>query len=673
MHGKHLLSLFSILIINVTALLAQEGDSTVIVIDEVMVTGVRESNPDRTSLHLNGIGVTTIQQHGAFNLSDALAQQPGISQLSTGPGISKPVIRGLYGNRVLVLVSSMKFDNQQWQDEHGLGLSEVGVKRLELITGPAAVLYGSDAIGGVINVIEDVPLPQERSITISNRFYSNTLGNATDISWKKQRDNHWLRLVAGYETHADYADGNNDRVLNSRFTGVYAKAGAGFEKNNWRSSFNYHFSLNQFGFILPDLGSFFTPDARWSRSMEGPHHIVMFNLLAWENRVKLKNSTLKLNLGFQSNQRKEDEGGGSISLNMHLLSVPYSVQWIHRVSGHMELIVSHIGTFENNTNYGGRVLIPDANMLEEGVAVFIKESREKFVYELGVGGHIKFIKTFATGILNTDPDKEIQPFATTKSSVNGMAGISYLPNKHWVIKTNASTGHRAPNLAELSSNGLHEGTYQYEIGDPGLKNEQNLNAEVSVAFASSWIDVSASAYFNHFFSYIYLTPTAEEYFGFQIYRYLQDQANLAGGEAVLKIHPAPIKGLEWKQTFSLVKGWLLNGENLPYIPANKWAHELRYTSHIKDKVRNAYVFVSCTQVFQKDEVAPGETVTPQYFLLGAGVGGSIKVGQQYLDIFLSGNNLLNKTYTSHLSRLKAYGINNMGRNLMLTIRIPIYY
>ncbi|CAN5239428.1 TonB-dependent receptor [soil metagenome] len=651
---------------------AQSQDTSV-VITEVLVTGVRDSKQDQTSLHLTSISKTSIEQTGAFNLSDALSREPGVSQMTTGPAISKPIIRGLYGNRVLILVSSLKFDNQQWQDEHGLGLPDLGIARIELITGPASVLYGSDAIGGVVNVIEDQPNTGERSLTVHHRLYSNTLGDNISLGYKRQKNNHWWRVWAGYENHGDYSDGNNTRVLNSRFNGIYSKLGTGFTRGNWKSSFNYHFSLNQYGFILADLGTFFAPDARWSRSMAGPHHIVMLNLVAWENRITLKRSALKLNLGFQSNQRKEDEGGGSISLNMHLVSVPHSVQWIRPLNVRTELIISQIGSFENNTNYGGRKLIPDANMLEEGVAAFLKKSHEKWVLEVGAGVHLKYIKTFPTGILNTNPDRGILPFTKTNTSANGMAGISYLPNNHWRIKANVSSGHRAPNLAELSTNGLHEGTYQYEIGDPTLRNEQNINSEVGVAFKSAWLDVQINGYINQFFSFIYLAPSGEDYVGFQVFRYYQDKARLTGGEAVVKFRPVPVKGLEWTQTFSTVNGQLANGNYLPYIPANQWKHDIRYTFDVKDKLKQLYVFVSGNYVMKKTQVAVGETTTPAYFLLGAGLGGTIKVGKQRLEIYLSGQNLLNKNYYSHVSRLKAYGIYDMGRNLVLSVKIPINF
>src|SRR6266496_1063219 len=163
---------------------AQEKD-TIPVLQEVVVSGIRSSTVKETSLNIRSLSVQTIRQMGALNISDALSKLPGISQLNTGPAISKPVIRGLYGNRVLAVLSGLKFDNQQWQDEHGLGLSDVGIDRIEIIKGAASLLYGSEAMGGVINIIEEKNAPVGKiQGDVSTRFFSNTLGITGDVGIK---------------------------------------------------------------------------------------------------------------------------------------------------------------------------------------------------------------------------------------------------------------------------------------------------------------------------------------------------------------------------------------------------------------------------------------------------------------------------------------------------------
>src|ERR1051326_9145497 len=198
---------------------AQKKD-TIPVLQEVVVSGIRSSTVKETSLNIRSLSVQAIRQMGALNISDALSKLPGISQLNTGPAISKPVIRGLYGNRVLAVLSGLKFDNQQWQDEHGLGLTDVGIDRIAVIKGPASLLYGSEAIGGILNIIEELPnRPAEKTADMNVGLFSNTYGLSFDAGLKSATQKRNWGLRVGLNSNADYSDGNNTRIQNSRFAG----------------------------------------------------------------------------------------------------------------------------------------------------------------------------------------------------------------------------------------------------------------------------------------------------------------------------------------------------------------------------------------------------------------------------------------------------------------------
>src|ERR1700741_376765 len=168
---------------------------------EVVIYGKNNSSSDKTANTISQLDVTDMRSGGALNLSDGISKIPGVSQLTTGPGISKPVIRGLYGNRVQTVLYGLRFDNQQWQDEHGLGLSDVGIDRVEIIKGAASLLYGSEAMGGVINIIEEKSAPINTvKADLSTRFFSNTLGNASDIGVKGARQKFNWRLRIGEDS-----------------------------------------------------------------------------------------------------------------------------------------------------------------------------------------------------------------------------------------------------------------------------------------------------------------------------------------------------------------------------------------------------------------------------------------------------------------------------------------
>ena len=655
-------------------LFAQRVDTTAHVMQEVIVTGLKETQRSETAMDISEMTTADMRRLASFNISDALTRIPGISQLSTGLAISKPVVRGLYGNRILVLLSGLRFDNQQWQDEHGMGLSDIGIDRVEVIKGPMAVLYGTDAVGAVINVIEEKRAQEGKiEVDFNTRFHSNTLGTLTDIGIKGARNNIWWRVRAGVENHADYSDGNNTRVLNSRSDGYYLKGTFGAEGKNWSSENNYHFSYNDFGFILGDIRQFMTEDARWTRKLNGPFHRVILNVISSRNRINLKNSILKIDGGFQSNSRAENEGGGQISLNMLLTSALYHLEWIKPVKDNLEFILSQNSSYENNTNYGARKLIPDAHIFQANVSGYIKYHTKIITIETGAGVNADYIKTLLTPLVNT-PDRDIHPFSRFRASANGLFGITINPTEGFNIKFNAATGLRAPNLAELSSNGLREGTYHFEIGDVNLKNEQNLNLDLCISQNAKWFGYSVSGYVNMFSKFIYLTPTSETIYGFNIYRYRQQNAIFTGTDGEVYFTPqGALRGLQLDLEGSYIYSIGRDGNYIPFTPAPKLSPSISYTRDLTKNVKGFFVKLGFDRVFAQNRIAPGEIATPAYYLMNASIGSEVILKKCRLILSITGLNLLNQAYYDHLSRLKEFGLLNMGRDIAFNISIPLSF
>ncbi|MBS1781117.1 MAG: TonB-dependent receptor [Bacteroidetes bacterium] len=651
---------------------AQTKDTTVL--NEVVVSGIQEQNSKQTSLNIESYSLQQLENKIPYNLSDALTNIPGVSQLNTGNAISKPVIRGLYGNRILILLSGLRFDNQQFQDEHGLGLSQIGIDRVELIKGPASILYGTDAVGGIINIIEEAPFRQGEHTDATVRLYSNTLGTLTDVGYSKRSGQHWWRVRGGVETNADYKDGNGERVLDSRNKGYYFKTGVGFNKRRWTQNNSYNFSYNQYGFILDGNSVLQEPGDRYSRSMAGPHHNVMLNVFSSQNTIRLSTSDIKFNIGAQSNRRKEDEGGGEISLDMHLLSILENFKWEKSFSAKLNFVVNQQSTFEKNTNYGKRILIPDANMLENNLSCFLQYHSRKMILEAGVGLNNKYIRTFNTGILNigsmNTPDTSMHAFTRDRNAFNALLGASYNPIRWLNIKLNISSGNRSANLAELSSNGLHEGVYRCEIGDPNLKMEQNVNSGLTAEVNSKKVFLSGSAFYNYFANYIYLTRSGKpDWYGFERYMYTQQNATLYGGELVgiAKFN----RHLQLKETYTVTRGVLQSGDDLPFIPAAKTTTSIKFDTDINDQWSGLYFEPSFEYTFRQDHPAQFETSTADYGLVNVTAGITSAKNNSEIHYSISCRNLLDKAYVDHLSRLKYYGINNPGINIVLSVHIQL--
>ncbi|WP_276134252.1 TonB-dependent receptor plug domain-containing protein [Polluticoccus soli] len=643
-------------------------------LQEVVISGIEATTSRQSCLNIVPLSRTELEFTSPNNLSDALSTVPGINQMRTGIAISKPVIRGLYGNRVLVLLSGLRFDNQQFQDEHGLGLSQIGIDRVEVIKGPASILYGTDAVGGIINIIEETPDLQGKFLDVNTRMYSNTLGTLTNVGYSSLKNNKWWRIRAGIETHADYLDGKGDRVLNSRNNGYYLKAGYGFKKGSWEQNNAYNFSYSQMGFIMEGLPQFFDEDNRGARAMSGPHHNVLLNVFSSQNTFDLKSSKLKINAGIQSNRRKEDEGGGEISLDMHLLSLLENARWEKPVSNNLQFVVNQQLTYENNTNYGKRILIPDAQMAENNLGAFLHYNLNKVVIEAGAGYNYKRIQTFKTGILNVGndntPDTSLGPISNNRGSFNMIAGLSYSPARWLLVKSNIATGNRAPNLAELSSNGLHEGTYRAEIGNPVLDMEQNINGDLEIELTGKKLFVSASGFYNHFANYIYLTLSEEpDWYGFPRYRYIQQDATLYGGEMIATV--TPLNNLNIKETFSAVKGEFTTGGNLPFIPAFRSVSSVNYSRSDNTGRQLFFVEPELEYVFPQNDPAQFETTTVDYALVNIHAGTTARIKGNNVRLQASCKNLLDKAYTDHLSRIKYYGLYNQGINFIISASLQL--
>ncbi|MBD0364917.1 MAG: TonB-dependent receptor, partial [Flavisolibacter sp.] len=289
--------------------------------------------------------------------------------------------------------------------------------------------------------------------------------------------------------------------------------------------------------------------------------------------------------------------------------------------------------------------------------------------ESGISLSERNITTFYTQNLNYTNNNNIQPFSRWYSSLNGNTGIAVNAARHWNIKINLSTGYRSPNLAELSSNGVHEGTYRYEIGNPSMKVEQNLNMEININYESKGADVYSAVFLNQFRRYIYLTPTGQQLYGFDIYRFLQNDALFQGGELSVSVRPAA--AISFTSQFSTVTGKLKNGDYLPFIPANRWTNELVLKK--ATAFRNTDVSWRTAVIAVSAQKHPGlfETGTDGYVLINTGFLFVLHRSAKDISLSLMAGNLLNKTYYDHLSRFKYFGIYNQGRNIHLSLSVPL--
>ncbi len=626
--------------------------------------------------------VATLTRKGAITLTDGISQIEGVESLTTGLGIGKPVIRGLSSNRVLVYTQGIRLENQQYGDEHGLGISSKGIESVEVIKGPASLLYGSDAIGGVL-YLNPERFASSNSIKaeVDANYFSNT--NGYQGSAMAATSGEKLKFLArgSYAAHSDYETGDGDRVTNTRFNEKDFKTGVGYQDQKYKGDLRYNYNRSNIG-IPEEMGIQNTEKEPLLPFQEIDNHIVSL-----DNKFYFRNSSIDFKVGYQFNNRREfedehgheeeeenngeeingeeeDHEGEHPALEMHLETLNYNLKYNFPRLGKFETIAGIQGMYQTNSNLGEEILIPDAITTDFGIFATTHLHFEKWDFQGGLRYDFRNLESTEYG---HDEDEEFIPAIDRNfNSINGALGAKYDFSESINARLNLASGFRAPNLAELTSDGAHHGANRYEVGDVNLDNEQNFQIDLSVELRNEHFETYVNVFQNNIKDYIYLNPTGEMIDNDLVFQYTQNNARLYGTEIGAHIHPHPLDWLHWETGFELVHGELEDGENLPLIPANSLTNTFRIELE-GEVVKKKYAFLRLKNVFDQNRVGTFETRTGGYSLLGAGFGGTFDLNGSDLQFTISGNNLLNKTYISHLSRLKPDNVANIGRNISISL------
>ena len=579
--------------------------------NNVMVTSfLRATSSRKTPTPINIIKKEDLLKGTGTNLIDALSQTPGVSQLSTGPAISKPIIRGLGYNRVMVLNDGVKQEGQQWGDEHGIEIDEYNVSRIEVLKVPASIIYGSEALSGVINIVSNVPVAEGaiKGNVFSNYQSNNHLqGYHFDIAGNK---NGFVWGANGSSKQAsDYHNKYDGAVFNSKYAELDGSAFAGIEKD-WGYSHvfisQFHQKIGMTEGARDSLGQFTkqiavngaiknvaatNADAE-SFSPTIPYQIVEHTKYTWDNSIKWGAGRLKANIAYQRNQRKEY---GNIlapsekSLYFDLGTLNYSFQYLLPEANSWKHTIGVSGMQQENKNKGVETLIPEYKTTELGLFFFT----QKRLSELTLSGGaridkkgVEFDRVNNNGINGNGVIHESKDFG----DIAGSYGMTYEPNKDWVFKLNIARGYRAPNMSELGSHGAHEGTNRFEYGNPNLKSEKSLQFDLGTEWSSEHVSFSGNVFYNMVTDYIYYQKINSALSGdsiivkdgekFYAFAYKQQNAHLYGAECNLDFHPHPLDGLHIENTLSYVRGQFStavdNSDNLPSIPPFRWLSEIKY-------------------------------------------------------------------------------------------------
>jgi iron complex outermembrane receptor protein len=691
--------------------------SAIIVNEGVTVTAVAGASSIRKApIPITRVNKTELLSTASSNIIDALSRQPGVSQLSTGPAVSKPVIRGLGYNRLVVINDGIRQEGQQWGDEHGIEIDENSVSHVEIVKGPASLIYGSDAMAGVINIITTSSIPNNtvRGSILSaygtnNRqrsLFGNIGGNSNGFNW-----NAW----ADYKAAADYRNKFDGPVYNSKFN---EKNVGGYVGYNGTWGFT-HFIVSRFNqnlgivegerdgdgqFVKPFTGLVVqipTEDDFNSTSPQIPYQQVHHTKFISDNSMRVGTGKITINLGWQRNERKEygnADDPQEKSLYFDLRTFNYNTAYHLADKNGWTASVGLNGMGQNNENKGREVLIPEYRLFDIGSFLYL----QKTIGKSTVSGGIRFDnRSLHSDKYEEGGDEKFASFEKKFANVSGSAGISYAATPTFLLKLNLARGFRAPSIPELASNGAHEGTNRYEYGRQDLKSETSWQGDAGVELNSEHVLFTANLFYNKVNNFIFYSKLAGAAGGDSLvetdgalipaFQFGQRNAALYGGEFLIDIHPHPLDWLHWENTFSYVRGRFdspVEGtKNLTSIPAGRWISELRGDFLKNGKtIRHLSLHFEVDRTLAQNKVFTAfdtETPTPGYTLLNTSVSADITHHNKTLfSVYLVSNNLADVAYQNHLSRLKYAAVNpqtgrqgvfNVGRNFMIRVNIPLSF
>ena len=665
--------------------------------NEVTVTGVTgDTKLKHATAPVSIVSPQVLRATSSSNIIDAISRQPGISQLTTGGSISKPIIRGLGYNRVVVMSEGVRQEGQQWGDEHGVEVDGSSVNSVEILKGPASLMYGSDAMAGVVIMHPRPTLGEgEMQANVSTEYQTNNGLFAYNLSMAgNQQVFVWDARYSDKMAHA-YKNKYDGYVPGSQFRERAGRLMLGMNKAWGHSRLTctaYHLTPSIIeGERDPETGDLLCSSVSptsYKKSL--PFQQVKHYKAVWDNSLNLPSGYLKAIIGYQQNRRQEfEESEDEYELYFKLHTLTYDLRYLTHERDGWKFSTGIGGMYQQSVNEGEEYLIPDYRLFDFGVyATATKSLGDRWTLNGGVRYDYRRLKASFTRHFN---------------GLTGSLGVVCNINEHFNLRLNLARGFRTPNMSELASNGVHEGSIRYELGSQQLKAEYSLQADLGIDFTSRYLSAQVALFANRIDNYIFTHRLLEEMEeGYLTYAYTQGDARLLGFEAGIDFHP--IHSVHFSNTFSYVDARLLHQsadtKYLPFTPAPHWSSELKWElfhhshttvnhHHTTDAAHrslfnNLYVaagldcYLKQTHIHSADDT---ETATPAYALVSLSAGTDIQVkGRKVAELYVTADNLLNRAYQNHLNRLKyadenvvtgRRGVYNMGRNITFKVVVPI--
>jgi iron complex outermembrane recepter protein len=693
-------------------------------LQEVVITdNYVEQRHREESLNVEIVNDQFLKQHLGGSLMKSLERLPGVSTIDIGSGQSKPVIRGLGFNRVLVIENGIKHEGQQWGADHGLEIDQFAPDRIEVIKGPGSLMYGSDAIGGVID-LKQLETPQKNSfggsIDLTGKSNNNLAGASAFVFGRKEYLFFTFRATlldfADYRVPTDSVDIYSyraplykNRLRNTAGQEQNFHFSAGFQNNGTFSRFyvsNVHskngFFANTHG-LEPRRVDTNLHD-KSDRDIQFPFQEVNHFKIINKSSIRKETFQVRSELGFQRNTREEWSQYASHGYMPPVFpqEMPFPEElerefdktiwsenvWITFQTGKKTEFSAGINTEHQKNRIGGRgFIIPEFEQFTLGsYALFKYRISDQSLLQAGVRYDYGNIQTesysdWFESPLETATDTvwsalQRAPKLNRKfSNFTWSAGYNFNA-EHFSLKANAGKSFRMPIAKELAANGVNYHRFSYEVGNPELSPEVSYQLDAGAEWHSRRFAVGITPFINYFPNYIYLNPGFEldrlYGNGNQVFSYTQSEVFRFGGEvhAHYNIFRQLKTGFILNYIFSEQLSGDKKGFSLPFSPPASALFNLKYLPENVAFLKNPYTSLDVRLVAAQNNIVPPEEKTPGYHVLNMALGTEVNWNNQPVSLSLQIQNLLNRKYFNHTSYYRLINVPEPGGNLVLGINIP---
>jgi len=675
------------------------------------------------SLNVEVVNADFIQRNLGGSLMKTLERLPGIKTIGIGSGQSKPLIRGLGFNRVVVVDKGVKHEGQQWGADHGLEIDQFAAGEVELIKGAASFVYGSDAIAGAID-IKPAALPAAHTLggsaDLIGKTNNNLYGGSVNLYGRNQ---HWF--FDGRATYQNYGDYRvpadqvyvydyavnlyKNRLRNTAGNETGLHLNTGYASDHFRSVFYLSNVYSKSGFFANAHG---LEPRRVDDEMHDQSSRDILMPSQEVNHLKLINHTeyhldahrLELELGYQHNFRQEFSQyvnhGYMPPVYPADLAIPANLERefdkkVYSANLRDNIILGRntvkFGANveqQNNGIYGWSFLVPAFRQTTAGAFVYDKYKLSEEVllhgalrYDYGqvhmFGYQDWFNSTTTTnGVTVAEKLTRADELSRTFNSVVWSAGLNYNPEGNFSLKANIGKSFRMPIAKELAANGVNYHYFSYERGNPDLSPEQSYQADVTLGWTANRWSVQLSPFYNYFPNYIYLNPTPNhDYFygaGNQAFEYAQSRVMRYGGELQLKYQL--LNSLSTEVLAEYLYARQLSGDKkgytLPFSPPASALFNLTWSPKLKGRFENNYLSIDYRLIATQNNIVPPEKKTPGYGIVNLQAGTKIRIDERPLMISLQAQNLLNTRFLNHTSFYRLIEMPEAGRNLILSLKLP---